>query len=233
MAAKGFKERILIPALRKQGLSVRGARAVIGAVLGSINDALHLHEPVDSPIGNFTVVENPKKRRSWRFGKVTTLYAHRYRVDFLASPELNLAAAAAASTAAPRAKRKKLKKKQVGSELDISTELIVEFIRNYIEADSWILFFYYLRDNPSNSEMFKKVKPKSGERRPLDEADQVIEECAPARMPQKPRKRLEVCLRWFARWTQRVMPNPLWQEAMHAAKEILAPEKPMQTLDGR
>lgn len=233
MAAKGFKERVLIPALRKQGFSVRKARDVINAIFGAIKDALGRHEPVDLPIGSFSVVENPEKRRSWRFGKVTTLYAHKYRAVFLASPELDRAAAAAAPEAAPRVKRKKRKKKRAGNELDISTELIVEFIRKYVEADSWSLFFYYLRDSPAITKVFKSVEPKPNEYRPLDEADDVIEECAPARMPKDPRKHLEVCLKWFARWTQRVMPNALWQEAMQAAKEILAPEKPMQTLDGR
>ena len=53
MAAKGFKERVLIPALRKQGLSVRKAKAVTNAVLVSIKDALGRHEPVDLPIGRF------------------------------------------------------------------------------------------------------------------------------------------------------------------------------------
>jgi hypothetical protein len=48
MAAKGFQERVLIPALRKQGLSVREARAAIDAVLGSIKDALGLHEYVEA-----------------------------------------------------------------------------------------------------------------------------------------------------------------------------------------
>jgi hypothetical protein len=51
----------LIPALRKQEFSVRGAKAVIPAVFGSIKDALRCHEPVDLPIGRFIVVENPEK----------------------------------------------------------------------------------------------------------------------------------------------------------------------------
>jgi hypothetical protein len=47
--------------------------------------------------------------------------------------------------------------------------------------------------------------------------DQVIEEYAPARMPKDPRKNLDACIRWFALWTQRVMPNALWQQAMQQA----------------
>jgi hypothetical protein len=232
MAAKGFKERVLIPALRKQGLSVRKAKAVTNAVLVSIKDALGRHEPVDLPIGRFTVVQNPETRRSWRFGKVTTLYSHKCRVEFLPSAELDRAAAAA-FTAAPPPMRKKCKKKRVGSELTISTALIVDFIRENVEADSWSHFFFYLRPGPAINALFEKVKPKADERRPLSEADQVIEEYAPARIPKDPRKNLEACLRWFARWTQRVMTNPLWQDAMQQAMKTLAPQKLMRTLDGR
>jgi nucleoid DNA-binding protein len=68
MAAKGFKECVLIPALTEQGLSVREARAVIDAVFASIRDALGRHEHVELPIGTFAVLRNPKER-GWRFGK--------------------------------------------------------------------------------------------------------------------------------------------------------------------
>jgi nucleoid DNA-binding protein len=68
------------------------ARAVIAAVFDSIKDALGRHERVELPIGTFTVLQNPDERRSWRFRKVTVLYAHRYKVEFLPSAKLNLAA---------------------------------------------------------------------------------------------------------------------------------------------
>jgi hypothetical protein len=42
--ATGFKELVLVPALKEQGLTVLEARAVIDAVLGSIKDALGRHE---------------------------------------------------------------------------------------------------------------------------------------------------------------------------------------------
>jgi nucleoid DNA-binding protein len=216
MPAKGFKERVLIPALRKQGLSVREARAAIDVVLGSIKDALGRHECVELPIGRFTVVENPEER-GWRFGTVVTF--DKYRVDFLPSAELNLAAAAAPPSPPPP----KRKKKRVGSELAISTELIVDFIRENVEADSWSHFFYYLRPSPSISTVFKNTEPTPDERRPLSEADQVIEECRPADMPQDS---WGAYLEWFARWTQRVMPNALWQEAMQEAVKILVPQDP-------
>jgi nucleoid DNA-binding protein len=226
MPAKGFKERVLIPALRKQGLSVREARAVIDAVFGSIKDGLGRHESIELPIGNFTAVENPERRGAWKFGKPTVLFAHRYKVEFLPSAELNLAAAAAPPSPPPP----KRKKKRVGSELAIAAELIVEFIRENVEADSWHCFFDELRPNPSVSAVFKNAKPKPDEHRPLSEADQVIEECRPADMPQDS---WDAYLEWFARWTQRVMPNALWQEAMQEAVKILVPQEPMRTLDGR
>jgi len=230
MAAKGFQERVLIPVLRKQGLSVREARAVIDAVLGSIKDALSRHESVELSIGNFIVVQNPERPGAWRFGKPTVLYAHRYKVEFLPSDELNLAAAAAPPSTPPP-KRKKRKKKRVGSELTIATELIVEFIRDNVEADSWSYFFNELSDGrPSISAVFKNVKPKPDERRPLSEADQVIEECTPAEVPEDP---WGAYLEWFARWTQRVMPNAVWQQAMQQAMKALLPRDPMRTLDGR
>lgn len=230
MAAKGFQERVLIPVLRKQGLSVREARAVIDAVLGSIKDALSRHESVELPIGNFIVVQNPERPGAWRFGKPTVLYAHRYKVEFLPSDELNLAAAAAPPSTPPP-KRKKRKKKRVGSELTIAAELIVEFIRENVAASNWNLFFKELRPSPSINAVFENAKPKSGEFRPLDES--VIEECAPARMPKDPRQYLDACIAWFARWTQRVMPNAIWQEAMQEAMKILLPRDPICTVDGR
>jgi hypothetical protein len=65
-------------------------------------------------------------------------------------------------------------------QLAISTELILEFVHENIHADSWRTFFeeFYLA-SPSINAVFKKTKPSPGERRPLSEADQVIEECAP------------------------------------------------------
>ena len=70
--ATGFKELLLIPALRKQGLSVLKARAVIDVVLDSIKDALGRHECVELPIGTFAVFRNPQER-GWRFGGVATI----------------------------------------------------------------------------------------------------------------------------------------------------------------
>jgi hypothetical protein len=69
--------------------------------------------------------------------------------------------------------------------------------------------------------MFTRVKPKTDERRPLSEAALVIEECAPKEMPEDPRRSLNACLEWFARWTQLVMPNAIWQQAMQQAMTTL------------
>jgi hypothetical protein len=73
-------------------------------------------------------LQNPDERRAWKFGQITTLYAHKHRVDLLPSAELRLAAAAAPPSP-PYTKRKK---KIVKSELTISAELIVEFIRKNV-----------------------------------------------------------------------------------------------------
>jgi nucleoid DNA-binding protein len=227
MAAKGIQECVLIPALRKQGLSVREARAAIDAVLGSIKDALGRHERVELPVGSFTAVRNPKER-GWRFGKVTIM--RRYRVAFLPSDELNLAAAAAPPSL-PSPKRKKRKKKRVGSELTISAELIVEFIRENVEPGMWRLFFNELRAGSSTQAVFTRARPKPGEFRPLDEA--VIEECAPEEMPEDPQEHLNACIAWIARWGQRVIPMAVWNQAMQEAMKTLMPRDPIRTLDGR
>jgi nucleoid DNA-binding protein len=210
--ATGFKELALVPALRKQGLSVLKARAVIDAVFDSIKDVLGRHEDIELPIGTFIVERNPEQRRAWKFGQVTVLYAHRYRVDFLPSNELNLAAAA--PPLLPDPKRKRRKKKLTGSELTISAQLIVEFIRQNVPSGDWNQFFEYLSApvGPSIAAAFKNAKPTPDERRPIGEAAQVIEECAPEEMPEDSRRRLDACLVWFARWTQRVMPNAIWQQ---------------------
>ena len=71
--------------------------------------------------------------------------------------------------------------------------------------------------------MFARVKPTLEERRPLSEAAQVVKECAPEQMPEDPRHRFDACLKWFARWTQLVMPNAVWQEAMQQAIKTLLP----------
>jgi nucleoid DNA-binding protein len=230
--ATGFKERVLIPALRKQGLSVRGARAAIDAVLGSIKDALGRHECVELAVGSFTVMENPKER-GWRFG--TIVIFDKYRVAFRPSAELNLAAAAAPPSPPPPKRKRRKKKIVIKSELTISAELIVEFIRKNVQGGNWSLFFKYLSVpvGPSIAAVFKNTKPTPDERRPLSEAAQVIEECTPKEMPDDPWERLDACLEWFARWTQRVMPNAVWQQAMQEAMKTLLPRDPMRTLDGR
>jgi hypothetical protein len=176
------------------------------------------------------VSHNPEKRRSWRFGKITTLYAHRYRLKFLPSAELNLAAAAAPPSPPPPKRKKKI----VKSELTISVELIVKFIRKNVPPGNWKLFFDELRPvGYSILAMFERARPKSHERRPLNEAAQVIKECGPKEMPEEPWDHLYACLEWFVRWTQRVMPNALWQQAMQQGMKTLLPQGPMRTLDGR
>jgi len=219
MAARGFKELVLIPALRKQELSVREARAVIDAVFGSIKDALMRHERVELPIGVFSVERNPEKRRAWRFGQVTILYAHKYRIDFSPSDELELAVADAPPSP-PRPKRKKKL-----SPLEIPTQLIVDFIRENVQPGNWNLFFRELRAGagPSIPAMFKRAQPKPDEIRPLSEAAQVIAEWAPKEMPADSWDHLYACLEWFARWSQRVIPGAVWQEAMQQAMKTLLP----------
>lgn len=83
---------------------------------------------------------------------------------------------------------------------------------------------------PGLSAVFKNAKPTPNERRPLSEADQVIEECRPADMPEDS---WEAHLEWFARWTQRVIPIAIYPEAMQQAMKTLLPRDPIPTLDGR
>jgi nucleoid DNA-binding protein len=226
MAAKGFQERVLIPALREQGLSVREARVVIHAVFGSIKNALGRHESVELPIGSFAVSRNSKER-GWRFG--TVVIFDKYRVDFLPSAELELAVAAAPPSP-PRPERKKKL-----SELTISAELIVNFIRQNVQPGNWSLFFDELRTGagPSIPAMFTHARPKPNEIRPLNEAAQVIEECKPKVMPEDSWDHLYACFEWFAYWSQRVIPKAVWQEALQHAKKTLLPRDPIRTLDGR
>jgi nucleoid DNA-binding protein len=225
--ATGFKELVLIPALMEPGpmdvgLTRSEAKAVIIAIYCSIKDALLRHEQVELPIGTFTVSESPKERRAWRFGKVTTLYAHRYKVEFLPSTELNLVAAAAPPSP-PDPKRRKRKKEIIKSELTISSELIVEFTLKNVQDVS--LFFKELSDTaPGSFALFKRTQPQSHELRPLDEAAQVIAECAPEKMPEEPWDHLYASLEWFARWTQRVIPKAVWQQAFKEAKKTLLPK---------
>lgn len=239
MTAKGIRERILVPALTEQGLNVRKSRAVIDAVVDSIKDALFRHECVELPIGSFTVNQNPEKRRSWRFGKVTVLYARRHRVDFLASAELELAVATAPPSPPPKKRKSRKKSKEsketlVKSELAISTEIIVGFVgRNVYD---WKNFFKELHASsgprPSIRAMFERARPLPDELRPLDEAARVIHECAPKEMPEDDWEHLYACIGWFARWSQRVIPTATYPEAMLEARKILLPPESIRTLDG-
>jgi nucleoid DNA-binding protein len=215
MAAKGIRERVLNPALRKQGLSVRKARAAINIVFDSIQDALARHERVELPIGTFTVLPNSKER-GYRFGKFINI--PKYRVKFLPNDELKLAAAAAPPSPPPL-KRKKREKKLVKSELAISTELIVDFIRTNVPPDMWRWFFHGLRAGSSTQAVFDLARPKPGEFRPLDEA--VIHECAPAKMPDDPREQFNACIAWFARWSQRVILKTIFPQAVEQAEKTL------------
>jgi hypothetical protein len=195
--------------------------------LGSIKDALGRHERVELPIGNFTVVENPKER-GWKFG--TVVIFDKYRVAFRPSAELNLAAAAAPPSPPPLKRKRRKKKIVIKSELTISAELISDFIRANVYDRN--LFFAELHNGPSIPAMFEHVQPKPHEFRTLDEAAQVIEECKPPQMPEDPWQHPYACLEWFARWTQRVIPNAVWQEALQHAKKTLLPQDPIRTLDG-
>jgi nucleoid DNA-binding protein len=234
--AKGFKELVLIPALTEQKFTSREARAVIDAIFDSVKDALRRHESVELPIGNFAVLQNPQERAQ-RSEKVIEL--RKYQVDFLPSnaPEL---AVPAVPPSLPRPQRKKKliqreppKSEPTKDELTLSAELIANFIRSNVQAGNWSLFFDELSIGPSIPAMFERARPKSHELRPLNEAAQVIEECAPKEMPEEPWGHLYACLEWFARWSQRAIPKAVWQEALQQAKKTLLPRDSIRTLDGR
>ena len=156
---------------------------------------------------------------------VSQIYYYRIRQP---GTELNLAAAAAP----PLPPRPKRNKEIVKSELTISAELIVEFIRKNVH-DGASSLTNLATPLPAVPAMFKRTQPQSHELRPLDEAAQVIEECKPPQMPEDPWEHPYACLEWFARWTQRVIPNAVWKQAMQEAKKTLLPGDPMRTLDGR
>ena len=105
--------------------------------------------------------------------------------------------------------------------LTVSAELIVEFIRKNVHGGNLSNFFH--ERGPYSSAVFKHIQPQSQELRPLDEAAQVIEESAPVEIPEDPWEHLYAYLEWFARWTQRVMPNAVWKEAMQQSKKTLLP----------
>jgi hypothetical protein len=148
------------------------------------------------------------------------LNAHRYRVEFLPSAELNRAAAAAPpSPSGP--KRRKRKKEIVKTELTIATELISDFIRANVYDRN--IFFAELQNGPSIPAMFVVARPHTHELRPLDEARQVIEECKTPQMPDDSWDHLYACIEWFARWSQRVIPIAVYSDAMKQAKKTLLP----------
>jgi nucleoid DNA-binding protein len=227
MAAKGFKELVLIPALTEQEFTFREARAVIDAIFDSIKDSLARHERVELPIGTFAVLQNPQERAR-RSEKVIEL--RKYHVDFLPIDEPELAAASAPPSP-PRPKRKKKPTKieptepaqtePSKSELTAAAEFIVGFIREDVRPGNWSLFFEELRIGPAIPAMFERARPKLHELRSLSEAAQVIEECAPEEMPEEPWEHLYACLDWFARWTQRVIPKAVWKQAMKQAMKTL------------
>jgi nucleoid DNA-binding protein len=248
MPAKGFKELVLIPALREQGLTVREASAVVDAIFDSIKEALLRHEEVELPIGNFTVELNPHENGQ-RFGKLVTFA--KYRLDFLPSVELKLAVASAPPSPPPPKRKKKpteikpikiesiktepIESAPTQSELTIATELIVDFVRSNVQPGNWKLFFDELRAGASRSvaAIFKRARPQPHELRPLSEAAQVIEECAPQQMPEDSWDHLYACLEWFARWSRRVIPKEVWQQAMEQARKTFLPQDFIPTLDGR
>ena len=134
--ATGFKELVLVPALMEaETHRSRGKGRHRCRLRFHQGRAWVVTKHVELPIGTFTVLQNPDERRAWKFGEITTLYAHRYQVKLLPSTELNLAAAAAP----PSPPRPKRKKEIVKSELTISAELIVEFIRKNVPQGRWRL----------------------------------------------------------------------------------------------
>jgi hypothetical protein len=124
----------------------------------------------------------------------------------------------------PRPKRPRRKKEIVKSELTISAELIVKFIRKNVQPGNWTLFFHELSDagGPSIPAMFEHARPQPHEIRPLDET--IIEECKPQEMPEEPFEHLYACIAWFARWTQRAIPKAVWKQAVEQAKKTLVPK---------
>ena len=143
---------------------------------------------------------------------------------FLPSAELELAAAGPGSLPRPKREKKPTPKPVVvKTEMERSAEIIVQFIRENVPGD-WGLFFEALRPGPSIQEMFERAKPESSKRRPLDQAAQVIAECKPEVLPDDHREHASICLPWFARWTQRVIPKAAWQEALEAAQKTLRPK---------
>jgi nucleoid DNA-binding protein len=246
MATKGFKELVLIPALTEQELAVREARAVIDAVFGSIIDVLGRRERVELPIGIFSVKQNSEEQAQ-RSGQV--IEQRKYQVEYAAPPSLprpkrqkkptkieptepaQTAPTATEPTATELvaetvpAETVPAKIKPTISELATAAEHIVDFIRENVEQCNWNLFFKELRTGASRCvrEELQRTRPQLHELRSLSEAAQVIAECRPQPMPEKPWDHLYACIAWFARWTQRVMPLEVCLEAMRQAKKTLMP----------
>ena len=64
------------------GLTFRQARQVVDAIWESIKEALQRGEDVETPLGQFQVVERPEPTTRLRLGKMQRLYRQRKKVVF-------------------------------------------------------------------------------------------------------------------------------------------------------
>jgi nucleoid DNA-binding protein len=68
-------------ALRELGVSTRDARRIVGIVFERIAEALELHDSVETPIGTFRVVKEPRRRQLRpALGRFVWSYRNRYRI---------------------------------------------------------------------------------------------------------------------------------------------------------
>jgi nucleoid DNA-binding protein len=68
-------------ALRALGVSSRDARRIVGIVFDRIAEGLRHHDSVETPIGTFRLVKQPRRKQVRQaFGRFEWIYQRRFRV---------------------------------------------------------------------------------------------------------------------------------------------------------
>ncbi len=105
-----------------------------------------------------------------------------------------------------------------------AAKAIEDFVRNELQPDYlWERFFGELASGPVTRDIFHDECPATDELQPLSAAKKVIDQSRPA-LPPELWERTNQHVRWFAHWSQRVIPDEqIRDEAVNQVRRKLCP----------
>jgi nucleoid DNA-binding protein len=235
---RGFKHELILT-LFDLGYTYSKAKEVIETIISSIKAALARKEEVVIDGFGAWKIAKCTSPRAWRFGKV--IVEKTYRVNFRCDedaffhpstrsvwkPHPGWKKTRKRSQALRGRKLAEFQRQQAKAReqalLDRYVKIIVDFFMREIQGEDWRMI-WMLRFN--NSQWYwgevEQTRSVTKRLRSIKEAEQVIKETEPSKLPRDSNNRVIALIQWYARWTAEIdVDRKLWEFAERRAREKL------------